>query len=142
MSRKISFTDEQVAILAQNPYTHFVSNYQIVFSLEFKKFFAEQMAIPRMTAPKIFRMAGYDTDIILKPVMDRFRITVRHELASGTGLKAPRGLSPAEKKAAFAAKDLSKQRTDASIKELQDRVVLLEQQIEFLKKISKSMNQP
>ena len=37
---------------------------------------------------------------------------------------------------AYAAKDLEKQRTSTSIKELQNRVVHLEQQIEFLKKIS------
>lgn len=41
-----------------------------------------------------------------------------------------------KKTAQFAAKDLAKQDTDASIKELQDRIVHLEQQITFLKKIS------
>jgi len=141
MSRKISFTDEQVKVLAQNPYTHSVSKYQIVFSLEFKEFFVEQMSVPGMTTPKIFRLAGYDTDMLPKSTLDRFRIAVRHELASDTGLKAPRGLSSAEKNAIFAAKDLSRQRTDTSIKELQDKVVNLELQLEFLKKISKLRNQ-
>ena len=141
MKKVISFTDEQVNILAQNPYTHAVSNSRIVFTLEFKKFFAEQMTIPGMTTPKIFQKAGYDLNIMHRSTMDRFRIAVRHELASETGLKPPKGLSTAEKAKAFSSKDLSKQRTDTSIRELQDRVVYLEQQIEFLKKISNLINQ-
>ena len=57
------------------------------------------------------------------------------QAASPEGLKPPRGLSSAEKTAAFAAKDLAKQEEAKSIKELQERVVKLEAEIEFLKKI-------
>lgn len=44
------------------------------------------------------------------------------------------GLSTEQQLAAFEAKDLSTQKTDASIKELQERIVHLEKQVEFLKK--------
>ena len=43
---------------------------------------------------------------------------------------------------AFEAKDLSTQKTDASIKELQERIVHLEKQVEFLKKISNIVTNP
>lgn len=137
MSKKITFTDEQVKILNNNPYTHYVSNYCIVFTFEFKQFFAEQMHLPGMTTSKIFSLAGYDVSMFSRGQLDRFRMKVRQELASETGLKPVRGMSPAERTAAFEAKDLSKQRTQTSIKELQERVVYLEQEIEFLKKISR-----
>lgn len=141
MSRKIVFNDEQVNILAQNSYTHSVSNYRISFTLEFKKFFAEQMNVPGMTTSKIFTLAGYDASWFSRDSKDAFRKEIRKELNSGTGLKPPRGLSQKEKATLFAKKDLSKQSADASIKELQDKVVYLEQQLEFLKKISNLRNQ-
>lgn len=141
MSKKITFTDEQVNILAQNPYTHAVNNNRIVFTLEFKKFFAEQMSVHGMSTSKIFTLAGYDPSFFTKASKDEFRKRIRTELNSETGLKPPRGLSQAERTKVFSEKDLSKQRTNTSIKELQDRVVYLEQQIEFLKKISNLKNQ-
>lgn len=137
MSKKSIFTDEQVKILKNNPYTHYISNYCIVFTFEFKQFFAEQMPLPGMTTKKIFSLAGYDVSMFSKGQLDRFRIKIRQELASETGLKPVRGMSPAERTAVFEAMDLSKQRTQTSIKELQERVVYLEQEIEFLKKISR-----
>ena len=66
--------------------------------------------------------------------LDGIRRSILNEAKSPTGFKTPRGLSNADKTVQFAAKDLAKQKTDASIKELQERIVHLEQQIEFLKK--------
>lgn len=141
MSRKNPFTDEQIQILSQNPYTHTVSPHRIAFTIEFKKFFVEQMNIPGMTTKKIFLAAGYDLNLFTKEALDGIRRTILSESRSPEGFKPGRGLSHAEKTAQFAAKDLSKQNTDSSIKELQDRIVHLEQQIEFLKKISHIRNQ-
>lgn len=136
MSRKTPYTDEQIQILSQNPYTHAVSPHRVAFSIEFKKFFVEQMSIPGMTTKKIFLAAGYDLELFSKEALDGIRRTILNEAKSPEGFKAGRGLSHAEKTAQFAAKDLAKQDTDASIKELQDRIIHLEQQIAFLKKIS------
>lgn len=41
MSRKVKFTEEQINLLSQNPYTHLVNKNRIVFTLEFKEFFVE-----------------------------------------------------------------------------------------------------
>ena len=136
MSKSISYTPEQVKILEQNIYTHSVTPYHLTFTVEFKQFFAEQMKIPGMTTPKILRAAGYDTSIISRSSMDKLRINIRTELASGKGFKQPKGLSSKEKTEYFAAKNLEKQNTKATIKELQEHIVHLEQQVEFLKKIS------
>ena len=136
MSRPISYTQEQIKILEQNSYTHSVTPYRITFTIEFKHFFAEQMNIPGMTTPKILRAAGYDTSFFSRDAMDNIRIRIRAELESDKGFKQPRGLTNKEKTAQFAIKNLEKQNTNASIKELQEHIVHLEQQVEFLKKIS------
>lgn len=134
MPRNNPYTDEQIRILSQNPYTHAVSENRISFTIEFKQFFYEQTRIPGMTTKKILLTAGYNPDWFIKSNLDGIRRSILNEAKSPTGFKTPRGLSNADKTAQFAAKDLAKQKTDASIKELQERIVHLEQQIEFLKK--------
>lgn len=43
MSKKIPFTEEQIRVLEQNPYTHSISPNHISFTLEFKQFFVDQI---------------------------------------------------------------------------------------------------
>ena len=141
-NKKPVYTDEQISILEQNPYTHNVTPYKISFTLTFKEFFMSQVNLPGMTAPKILKAAGYDPKTFSRSAIDHIRITILAEARSPEGLKPPRGLSQAEKIAAYAQKNLDSQRTSTSIKELQSRVVHLEQQIEFLKKISNIYQHP
>ena len=101
-----------------------------------------QVNLPGMTAPKILKAAGYDPKMFTRPAIDHIRTTILAEARSPEGLKPPRGLSQAEKIDAYAQKNLDSQRTSTSIKELQSRVVHLEQQIEFLKKISNIYQHP
>ena len=141
-NKKTTYTKEQILILEQNPYTHNVTPYKISFTLEFKEFFMSQVYTPGMTTQKIFKAAGYDPKIFSRYMLDSFRRAILSEASSSEGLKPPRGLSTAEKTAAYAKKDLDAQRASTSIKELQNRVVHLEQQIEFLKKISNIYQHP
>lgn len=140
MSRKKTFTPEQVEVLQQNPFTHRVSEMSITFTLEFKKFFFEQTRIPGMTSKKILEKAGYDFTMFSKASIDHLRRNILAEAASPRGFKPPRGLSSAERTAQFAAQDLSRQKTEVSIRQLQERIVHLEQQIEFLKKTSRLLH--
>ena len=43
MSKKVPFTEEQLRVLELNPYTYSVSSNRITFTLEFKKFFVDQI---------------------------------------------------------------------------------------------------
>lgn len=142
MSRKVRFTEEQINQLSQNPYTHFVNENRIVFTLEFKEFFVDQMKTNEMTTRKILRAAGYDSSFFTRHNLDALRKSIKRQEESPTGLQPPRGLSSKQKTAQFAAKNLEKQKQEKSIRELQERVVHLEQQVEFLKKISHIRNQP
>ncbi len=140
--RERVYSEEQIKILEQNPYTHSVTPYTLVLTLEFKQFFMSKVNEPGMTCPKILRAAGYDTTFLKRSYFDSLRKKILTEAASPEGLKPPRGLSQTEKIRAFAKKDLERQKASTSIRELQDRVVHLEQQIEFLKKISNTLHPP
>jgi len=134
--KKATYSNEQIRVLEQNPYTHMVSPYVLVFTLAFKEFFMSQVHVHGMTTPKILKAAGYDPKMFTRETMDSLRKRILKEASSEEGLKPPRGMSQSERIMAYAAKDLDKQRTSTSIKELQSQIVHLEQQIEFLKKIS------
>lgn len=134
--KKPAYTEEQIIIISQNPYTHCVTPHRVTFTLEFKEFFVEQVEKPGMTTAKILRAAGYDSKMFSQSTRERLRQRILSEAASEEGLQPPRGMTTAERINAYAKKDLDKQRTSTSIKELQNKVVHLEQQVEFLKKIS------
>ena len=142
MSKKVPFTEEQLRVLELNPYTYSVSSNRITFTLEFKKFFVDQIRNHRKNAPQILKAAGYDPSWFTKGCKSSLRRRILEEADSERGLRAPRGLSTAEQIAAFESKNLSKQKTEASIKELQERIVHLEKQVEFLKKTSNIMTNP
>ncbi len=73
MSRKVRFTEEQINLLSQNPYTHFVNENRIVFTVEFKEFFVDQMKNNGMTTRKILRAAGYDSSFFTRHNLDALR---------------------------------------------------------------------
>lgn len=140
MPKSTPFTREQMDILEKNIYTHHVTPNMISFTVAFKEFFAEQVKVPGMTTKKIMSAAGYDPNFFSSSSLDALRIRILKEEKSPEGFKSPRGLSSAERTAQFAAKNLAKQNTDTSIRELQERIVHLEHQVNFLKKISHIRN--
>ena len=142
MSKKIPFTEEQIRVLELNPYTYSVDSNRITFTLEFKKFFVDQIRNHQKTTPEVLKTAGYDPSWFAQGCKSSLRKRILKEADSERGLRPPRGLSTEQRIAAFEAKDLSMQRTDTSIKELQDRIVYLEKQVEFLKKISNIVTDP
>ena len=135
MSRKVPFTDEQISILEKNIYTYSVTPGMLSFTLEFKEFFVEQVKKGGKTTAMILSEAGYDASLFPKSCRNSLRRRILREAASDTGLKPPKGISTEERIAAFEAKDLANQKTEASIREMQERIVQLEKQVEFLKKI-------
>lgn len=128
------FTQDEMDIIRQNPYVVNVSPTKITYSLAFKKFALEQ-AKQGFKSTQIFPMAGFDPEMMGKPRMKAALKKFKIEAASPEGLREPRGKSRDERIADFAKADLEKKHTQVAIRELQQRIVHLEQQIEFLKKI-------
>jgi hypothetical protein len=127
-------TPEEIEIIRQNPYVVSASSAKITYSLAFKKFAIEQSQ-NGISSPKIFQMAGFDPEILGKSRMYAAMKSFKREASSPEGLHEPRGKSREERLNAHAKEDLAKKHTKTAIRELQDRVNHLEQQIEFLKKI-------
>lgn len=136
MSKKHAYTPEQMEILSQNPFTHKVTPMRLVFTLEFKQFFLDQILNQKKTTNQALRAAGYEPSWFTLSQKNSIRLKIQKQAKSEGGLRPPRGLSAEAKLAAFEKKDLSKQKTDETLKEMQERIVQLEKQISFLKKNS------
>lgn len=127
-------TPEEINIIRLNPYVVNVSASKITYSLAFKKFAVEQ-AKKGFKSTEIFRQAGFDTEILGDSRMYSALKAFKTEAKSPEGLREPKGKSRDERLAAFAKEDFSRKHTKTAIRELQNKVIHLEQQIEFLKKI-------
>ena len=124
------FTPEQQRELASNPYTLTVTDQQIKFTVEFKRYLLKALSDSSIRELQIFRNAGYDPDVLGRSRVDAIIRRVRKEAASEKGLRET--ATPRDK---LLEEDLSKKRTATAIRDLQEEVIKLKQQIEFLKKI-------
>lgn len=132
MSTK-KFTPEEIAILQENPNILNATPTTLSYSLAFKQKAIDSVG-KGMTSVKFFANEGLDPDILGKPRIYAAMKSFKREATSSEGLHATRGKSKEARMEAFAKEDLSKKQTKTAIRELQDKVVHLEQQIEFLKK--------
>lgn len=133
--KNITFTDEQVKILAQNPYTSLVTPHCIRFTLAFKKaFWSKKQAGERIA--DIFTDLGYDIDIIGRGRAMNIAARIRKEAMSSIGLhegNKKHELLPIDN----SYNNLSN--NDAMI-QMQHEIMYLRQEMEFIKKILKSDN--
>lgn len=125
---KIPFTQEQKEVLQKNPFTLSVNDYQIRFTVEFKKFLLSEREKNGTPWKDILRKAGYDPDMFTKTRIDSIVRNIRMEAES------PKGLHETASSKALLKEDERKQ-TKKAIKELQEEILRLQQQVEFLKKI-------
>ena len=126
MKKQPAYTEEQVAILASNPYTRTVNEYRLSLTVEFKRYLLEERERTGSPWPEIFRRAGYDPELIGKQRMDGIIRDVRKQAASPKGLRAP----CSGKKGQVSEKEQLRK----SVRDLRDEVEILNQKIEFLKK--------
>ena len=82
---KIPFTREQKELLESNPFTLSVNDYQIRFTVEFKKFLLVEREKNGTPWKEIFRKAGYDPDIFGKSRLDAIVRNIRNESKSSKG---------------------------------------------------------
>ena len=124
------FTEEQILDLAANPYTLFVDRNMIRFTVEFKRYLLKEIERPGITFKKAFINAGYDPSVLGDQRIQSIIKNIRKEA------KSPKGLhETGRSKAELVKEDLTKKQMKTAIRELQEEVVRLQQQVEFLKKI-------
>lgn len=128
MTRKRTlFTEQQIKILKQNPFTASVTENQIRFTVEFKRFLLSEREKNGTQWKQIFQKAGYDPLILGESRILRIVDRVRAEAAS------PKGLHETVAKKHF-FKENERVQTQKAIRQLQEEVLRLQQQVEFLKK--------
>lgn len=126
---KTRFTEQQLARLKANPYTAQVTPNEFVrFTAEFKEF-AYQQWLHGVKPKKIFVMAGYE-NIFTTKEYSSYLVRIRKEAQSEQGFR------DIKQSKAFKDKQFEKMKYEKAIKELQDHIVYLEQEIDFLKKIT------
>lgn len=134
--KRIPFTQNQMDLLMSNPFTAKVSPHRILFTLEFKRFAMDEINKPGMTANKVFKKAGYDVDIIGRERVKSSMAAIKREAASPYGLQEPKEGTREQMLQRRLREDITQKHTKTALKDLNERVIHLEQQIEFLKKIS------
>lgn len=127
MSKKM-FTNEEIEMLRNNPYTYAVTPHILSFTKAFKNLFWDEYqtgAIPR----QILEQCGYPADVLGKQRIWGIAHTIKKQYYSEEGLregslqrKKPSGDNPVT--------------TEEAVAKLQHEVEYLRQEIEFLKKIS------
>ena len=127
MSKKV-FTNEEVAMLRNNPYTYAVTPHTLSFTKEFKELFWKEYQageIPR----QILEKHGFPADVLGKQRIWGIAHTIKAQYYSEEGLR-----EGSRKKNPPAGRDCKT--TEETVRQLQNEVQYLRQEIEFLKKIS------
>ena len=125
---KIPFTKEQKEALESNPFTLSVNDYQIRFTVEFKKYLLAEREKNGTPWKEVFRKAGYDPEVLGKHRIDSITRAIKAEVNSPKGLHETTTVKKLNK-------DLERKQTQKAIQDLQNEVIRLQQQVEFLKKI-------
>ena len=121
---KKHFTDEEVKILLDNPYTAKVTTTYISFTKEFKELFWRDYC-NGLPAKTIFRQYGYAPELL-----GESRIAGIVYNMSKKNLKNPDALKPR------GCVTVDPTNPETAIKQLEHEVQYLRQEVEFLKKIS------
>lgn len=125
------FTEEEQEMLAANQYTFRVSDKQLSFTAEFKAMFWEEYCTGT-TPAQILRKYGYPTEILGASRITGIQRQIKKESQKGDGFFSGRRPS-AEVSGGEPPNAQSQQKR---IDKLEQKVQYLEQQMEFLKKIS------
>jgi len=127
MNRKL-FTQEEITLLWQNPYTLSVNEREINFTPEFKEAFLK-LYKDGSTAPEAVTALGYDPDLL-----GRSRIRNFFKTFSGQKVAARKQSSPSS--------DTGEKGLDSRIKQLEFQVRYMKAELEFLKKNFSSNEAP
>lgn len=131
MSRaKRKFTEEEIRILAANPYTYRVTEKTIRFTLAFKEEFLRRDK-EGYSVKQIFIDLGYDYEMLGKRRCEGVRQHVVHEAISESGLHEGT-LFPKIKPS---SRDYTTLPESKAIEYMQHELLYLRQEVEFLKKI-------
>ncbi len=127
------FTQEEIALLEKNNYTHLVSKSMIKFTDDFKDDFW-RLYLTDLPVKEIFRMLGYDPEVIGTKRIDGFVYNLRKsrltdEQRIGSISRASKVRRPP------ADVNYSEMKSKEAIKAMEIELTYLRQEVDFLKKL-------
>ena len=126
-----SFTKEQIKKLEKNPYTFKVTTNKLYFSAQFKEDF--WVSYQAGNAPrKIMQDLGYDLSMFTQKQIDNYVQRIKKEALSGNGFREGENRQRRIPMKATAEEELS---SPQSLERMQNELLYLRQEVEFLKKI-------
>ena len=130
---KKPFTDKEMEILKKNPYTHRVTRHQIQFTAEFKEEFWASYKSGKCLR-LIIQELGYDPDILGHRRIEGIAAHIREQSTSEDGFHT--GYRKHRKKEPLTNPE--NYPSDKALARMQNEIIYLRQELEFIKKIIKS----
>jgi hypothetical protein len=130
------YTGKQITQLKANPYTFKVTKNKLYFTAKFKEDF--WVSYQAGNAPrKIMQDLGYDLSIFTQKQIDNYVQRIKKEALSGNGFSEGENRERRVPMKATKEEDLS---SPQSIERMQNELLYLRQEVEFLKKIISADN--
>lgn len=126
-----TFTQEQIKKLEKNPYTFKVTKSKLYFTAKFKEDF--WISYQAGNAPrKIMQDLGYDLSLFTQKQIDNYVQRIKREALSGQGFHEGENR---ERRVPMKATQEDELSSPQSIERMQNELLYLRQEVEFLKKI-------
>ena len=129
------YTQKQIKELKSNPYTLQVSDKRIFFTIEFKKIFWKKYQAG-MSPKSIFKEMDYNLDYFGQKQIDSIVQRVKKEALAG---EFTEGYSRINR---IKINEPSSDITPQNIKQMQNELLYLRQEVDFLKKVLKTGQDP
>ena len=129
------YTQKQIKELKSNPYTLKVSDKRIFFTIEFKKIFWKKYQAG-MSPRSIFKEMDYNLDYFGQKQIDSIVQRVKKEALAG---EFTEGYSRINR---IKINEPSSDITPQNIKQMQNELLYLRQEVDFLKKVLKTGQDP
>ena len=125
------YTPKQIKVLQANPYTFKVTTKKLYFTAQFKEDF--WVSYQAGNAPrKIMQDLGYDLSMFTQKQIDNYVQRIKKEALSGNGFKEGENRQRRVPMKEPSEEELS---SPQSIERMQNELLYLRQEVEFLKKI-------
>lgn len=134
------YTAKEMKLLQANPYTYKVTKNRLYFTIEFKEAF--WTAYQAGFAPrKIFEDLGYNLDLFTQKQIDSTVQRIKKQAQSGDGFSEGEQRLRRKKDELVLPPNASIESKE-SLDKILNEVKYLRQEVEFLKKITKTQNSP
>lgn len=126
-----TFTEEQIKKLKKNPYTFKITRNKLYFTAKFKEDF--WISYQAGNAPrKVMQDLGYDLSMFTQKQIDNYVQRIKREALSGEGFREGENR---QRRIPMKATDEKELARPQSVERMQNELLYLRQEVEFLKKI-------